>query len=89
MDLDSGLPVTRGEDRHDDDGDNGGSGSGDAKCSKCYNRGIHRGLQEYGCEVLDSAWFESGKAMASQFGSLRSKCQERIRHMRDYWGEGV
>lgn len=56
---------------------------------KCYNRGIHRGLQEYGCEVLDSAWFESGKAMASQFGSLRSKCQERIRHMRDYWGEGV
>lgn len=28
-----------------------------AKCSKCYNRGIHRGLQKYGCEVLDSAWF--------------------------------
>lgn len=34
-----------------------------AKYSKCYNRGVHRGFQEYGRQVVDSARFKSGKAM--------------------------
>lgn len=58
-----------------------------AKCSKCYSRDIHGGSKNMDVKCLILPGLSQGKLWLDQFGSLGSKCQERIRHMRDYRGE--